>query len=103
MSLVKILVTNDDGIRAEGLRTLVEVAKQFGQVWVVAPDRERSACSRSMTMRDPLRANTFAGLGCEAYEVNGFPVDCVNVGLSTGLPDGCDLVLSGINAGPNLG
>jgi 5'-nucleotidase len=56
-----------------------------------------------MTMREPLRVNAFEWDGCEAYEVNGLPVDCVNVGLTLGWPDGCDLVLAGINNGPNLG
>ncbi len=100
---MRILITNDDGIRAPGLVALADVAKKFGEVKIVAPDRERSACAHAMTMRDPLRVNTFEWDGCEAYEVNGFPVDCVNVALTVGFPDGCDLVLSGINNGPNLG
>ncbi len=100
---MRILVTNDDGIRAEGLRHIVEVAKQFGEVKIAAPDRERSACAHAMTIREPLRANPVSWPGCEAWEISGFPVDCVNVGLMIGYPDGCDLVLSGINHGPNLG
>jgi 5'-nucleotidase len=58
-----------------------------------------------MTMRDPLRINKvrYGELPCKAFEVNGVPVDCVNVGLTVGFPDTCDLVLSGINNGPNLG
>ena len=100
---MKILVTNDDGIRAPGLRALVDVAKGFGEVKVVAPDRERSCCAHALTMRDPLRVAEFEWDGCEAFEVNGFPADCVNVALALGFPDGCDLVLSGINNGPNLG
>lgn len=54
-------------------------------------------------MRDPLRVEAFEWDGCEAYEVNGLPTDCVNVGLTLGWPEGCDLILSGINNGPNLG
>jgi 5'-nucleotidase len=100
---MRILITNDDGIRAPGLEALVRVARKFGEVKVVAPDRERSACGHAMTMRDPLRVNSFAWEGIEALEVNGVPVDCVNVGLTVAWPDGCDLVLSGINNGPNLG
>jgi 5'-nucleotidase len=100
---VRILITNDDGIRAPGLFELAEVAKKFGSVKVVAPDRERSACGHGMTMRDPLRVSSFEWDGLEAFEVNGFPSDCINVGLTLGWPDGCDLVLSGINSGPNLG
>ncbi|AIE83836.1 5'/3'-nucleotidase SurE [Fimbriimonas ginsengisoli Gsoil 348] len=97
------MVTNDDGIRAPGIRILTDVAKRFGLVKVVAPDRERSACGHSMTMRDPLRVTEFEWDGCEAFEVSGVPTDCVNVGLSFGWPDGCDLILSGVNNGPNLG
>ena len=100
---MKILVTNDDGIRAPGLRALVDAIKPFGEVKVVAPDRERSCCAHALTMRDPLRVEQFEWEGCEAFEVNGFPADCVNVALTVGFPDGCDLVLSGINNGPNLG
>ncbi len=100
---MRILVTNDDGVRADGLKHLVEVAKHFGEVKVVAPDRERSACSHAMTLRDPLRVKAVEWEGAQAFEVDGLPVDCVNVGLTVAWPDGCDLVLSGINNGPNLG
>ncbi len=100
---MRILITNDDGIRAPGLLALTDVAKKYGTVKVVAPDRERSACGHAMTMRDPLRVSAFEWDGCEAFEVNGVPADCVNVGLTIGWPDGCDLILSGINNGPNLG
>lgn len=100
---MRILITNDDGIRAPGLVALVDAAKTLGEVKIVAPDRERSACGHSMTLRDPLRVKPVEWPGAEAYEVNGVPVDCVNVGLTVAWPDGCDLVLSGINAGPNLG
>lgn len=82
---------------------LTRVAKRLGEVCVVAPDRERSACGHAMTMRDPLRVKESTLEGCRALEVNGLPVDCVNVGLTVCYPDGCDLVLSGINNGPNLG
>lgn len=102
---MRILVTNDDGIRAEGIEALARVAREFGTVKAIAPNAERSACSHAMTMRDPLRVkpHDFSVEGVEAYEVNGFPVDCVNAGLAVAWPDGCDLVLSGINNGPNLG
>ncbi|CAN5380223.1 5'/3'-nucleotidase SurE [soil metagenome] len=100
---MRILITNDDGIHAPGLRALAEAAREIGEVKIVAPDRERSCCSHAMTMRDPLRAQRVGWEGVEAYEVNGLPADCVNVGLALAWPDGCELVLSGINNGPNLG
>jgi 5'-nucleotidase len=100
---MRILATNDDGVRAEGLAALVRVAKQFGDVKVVAPDRERSACGHAMTLHDPLRIRPASVDDVEAYEVDGVPVDCVNVGLTVAWPDGCDLILSGFNNGPNLG
>jgi 5'-nucleotidase len=100
---MRILITNDDGIRAEGLFALAEVAGEFGEVVVVAPDKERSACGHAMTMHEPLRVKDVKWHGGKAYEVSGVPVDCVNVGLTVAWPDGCDLVLSGINHGANLG
>lgn len=100
---MRILITNDDGIHGRGLYELAQVARKFGEVVIVAPDRERSACGHAMTLRDPLRVTEVDYHGLKAYQVNGVPVDCVNVGLTVGFPDGCDLVLSGINWGPNLG
>lgn len=100
---MRILVTNDDGLYAPGLLHLARVAKEFGEVKISAPDSQRSACGHGMTMHDPLRVNEAVLDGMVAYEVSGLPVDCVNVGLHLGWPDGCDLVLSGINNGPNLG
>ena len=100
---MRILITNDDGIRAEGLFALAEVASEFGEVRVVAPDHERSACGHAMTMHEPLRVREMKWHGGSAFEVSGVPVDCVNVGLTVAWPDGCDLLLSGINHGANLG
>lgn len=101
---MEILLTNDDGVRAEGLWRLARVAAKRGRVVVCSPDRERSACSHAMTLRDPLRVRQVEiDGGHEAYEVDGFPVDCVNVALTEYFPNGCDLVISGINNGPNLG
>ena len=85
---MRILITNDDGIHAPGLVSLARVAREFGEVKIVAPDRERSACGHSMTMRDPLRVVPVDWDGLEAYHVNGVPVDCVNVGLTVAWPDG---------------
>ena len=100
---MRILITNDDGIDAPGLEALVEAAKTVGEVRVVAPDRERSACAHAMTMREPLRISQCDRHGVVAYSTSGLPVDCVNLGFQVAWPDGCDVVLSGINAGPNLG
>lgn len=102
---MRILITNDDGIRAEGIEVLARVAKTLGEVKVAAPHAERSACGHAMTMRDPLRVKPFdfPVPDVEAFEVNGLPVDCVNAGLTVAWEEGCDLVLSGINNGPNLG
>jgi 5'-nucleotidase len=100
---MRILITNDDGVRAEGLRKLAAVASKFGEVKIVAPNHERSGCSHSITIHDPLRIKEIPWEGTQAYEVNGTPADCVNVGLTVAWPDGCDLVLSGFNNGPNLG
>lgn len=110
---MRILITNDDGVHAQGISVLARVARTLGEVKVFAPDHERSACGHAMTLRDPLRVrqvdweriSSYWGppSDVEAFEVNGVPVDCVNVGLTMGWPDGCDLVLSGINHGPNLG
>ncbi|MER3413936.1 MAG: 5'/3'-nucleotidase SurE [Armatimonadota bacterium] len=102
---MEILLTNDDGVRAPGLHVMAEILRRIGRVVVCSPDRERSACGHSMTLRDPLRATPVKGfpVGVETYEVNGVPVDCVNLALHEFFPNGCDLVVSGINAGPNLG
>lgn len=99
-----ILVTNDDGIHTVGLRTAARVAARHGRIVCIAPDRERSACGHGMTLRDPLRLKKVAMEGgYEAYEVNGLPVDCVNLALTEFFPKGCDFVISGVNNGPNLG
>lgn len=101
---MRILITNDDGIHAPGLLALARAASVLGDVIAVAPDRERSCCGHAMTMREPLRVRSSSALGeFQAYEVNGLPTDCINVGLTEFWPDGCDLILSGINNGPNLG
>ncbi|MBS1705604.1 MAG: 5'/3'-nucleotidase SurE [Armatimonadetes bacterium] len=101
---MKILLTNDDGIHAPGLLALAEAAEHLGEIAAVAPDRERSACGHAMTMRDPLRVaeKGWTGPG-RGWQVNGLPVDCVNVARKVAWPEGIDLVLSGINNGPNLG
>lgn len=99
---MRILVSNDDGIFSPGLTALAEVASQFGDVVIFAPDFEQSAVGHAITIQRPLQYHRVKMLkGFEAYRVNGTPADCVAMGLYH--LDGADLVLSGINLGSNLG
>mgnify|MGYP000097962810 CR=1 FL=1 len=95
-----ILITNDDGIDAGGIRQLAETAKAFGEVWVVAPESQRSGKSHSVTYLEPLYVRERPGYmdGVKAYECSGVPVDCVRVGIHL-LGRKPDVVLSGINSG----
>lgn len=99
-----ILVTNDDGIVAPGIRALVEVASELGEVVVVAPDSPQSGKGHAITIHDPLRlkrVQVFSGI--EAYECSGTPVDCVKMARYVVLKDRqIDLCVSGINHGNNL-
>jgi 5'-nucleotidase len=99
-----ILISNDDGITALGIRTLVEVAKQFGNVVVVAPDSPQSAQGHSITIEDPIRIHSsdIFGPDVKAYECTGTPVDCIKLAKNVVLKDQkIDLCLSGINHGSN--
>lgn len=95
-----ILVTNDDGIHAPGLAILAQALQAMGQIVVVAPDQDNSAASHSLTMKRPLRVKD---LGQERYSVDGTPTDCVTLAMGKILPRKPQLVVSGINPGPNLG
>jgi 5'-nucleotidase len=98
---MRILCTNDDGILGEGLNLLRRVAEDFAEVYVIAPDRERSAASHAITLDAPLRAED---VGPRAFALNGTPVDCVWVGVNKLLGEvRPDLIISGINRGANLG
>ncbi len=97
---MNIMVTNDDGIHAPGIRALAEAMQELGSVTVVAPDRERSAAGHSLTLHSPLR---IFELHKGWYAVDGTPTDCVNMGIHNMLPISPDLVVSGINHGANLG
>ena len=98
------LITNDDGIRAEGLRQLVRAALQKGhRVTVCAPDRERSAASHALTITGALRVRERDVEGARGFETDGTPVDCARLGVYLLRNDAPDLVISGINRGPNLG
>ena len=95
-----IFVTNDDGIDAPGLIALAEALETLDEVYVVAPDRERSAVGMAITLHQPLRAKQ---VRTRAYAVDGTPVDCVDLALGTLLPEPPKLLVSGINQGQNLG
>ncbi|MFM8552295.1 MAG: 5'/3'-nucleotidase SurE [Nitrospiraceae bacterium] len=97
---MKILVTNDDGIDSPGLHALADALRPLGDVWVVAPDRERTAVAHALTLHKPLRLNR---LGRQIFSVNGTPSDCVNLALKKVLPTQPALIVSGINRGVNLG
>jgi 5'-nucleotidase len=102
---VRILITNDDGVHAEGLLALKRAIEPIAEVTVVAPDRPRSACGHSITLHKPLRlAQTTLGDGSPAYTSSGTPSDCVTLALLEVLRGHKpDMVISGINDGPNLG
>ncbi len=96
-----ILISNDDGYDAPGLKALEEELSRLGRVVVVAPDREQSGAAHSLTLNHPLRVRS---MGENRYRVEGTPTDCVNLAIFQLLKDGRpDLVVSGINRGYNLG
>jgi 5'-nucleotidase len=97
---MKLLCTNDDGILAHGLECLIAAAEPLGEVTVVAPDREQSATSHSLTLHHPLRP---VKRGDRRWQVDGTPTDCVMLALEALMPDKPDWVLSGINHGQNMG
>ena len=98
--MLRILITNDDGVRSEGLEPLVQTVERLGEVTIVAPILEASAIGHALTLRRPLRLEE---VGPRRFAVDGTPTDCVNIAVACvyrGLPD---LVISGINKGFNLG
>jgi len=100
---LKILVSNDDGIEAIGLRFLVHAASKFGEVFVSAPRYQKSASSQAVTLLQPIKVEEFSiPEAKKAFAVYGTPADAAKFGLYEAFPD-CNIVLSGINAGPNLG
>jgi 5'-nucleotidase len=100
--MMRILVSNDDGIYSPGIRALATIAQEFGEVRVVAPDVEQSSAGHAISSSKPLSYHlTPAIAGVEAFRVNGTPADCVALG--TYHWDRVDIVLSGINLGTNLG
>lgn len=102
---MRILISNDDGIYSGGIRALTEGLVQNNEVYVVAPDRERSATGHSLTLHRPLRLDEvshFRGVK-GAYETDGTPSDCIKIAIGAILKEPPDIVLSGINHGPNMG
>lgn len=101
----KILITNDDGITADGLLRLVNIVKEYGEVWIVAPDGERSASSHCINIRTPMDVYPYdyPVEGVKAFSCSGTPADCVRVGSLGVMPEKPDVVFSGINKGFNAG
>lgn len=97
---MRILVTNDDGIHSAGLQALASAMTKLGEVWVVAPERERTAVAHAVTLHKPLRVHA---IGKRMYAVSGTPVDCVNLAVLKIMPEPPQLMVSGINRGVNLG
>jgi len=98
--MTTILITNDDGIHSPGLAALKQALRPLGRIVVVAPDRDNSAISHALTMNRPLRLTR---LEEDVYTLDGTPTDCVSIGLSKVLDRAPDLLVSGINNGPNIG
>ncbi len=101
---MNILITNDDGIFARGIKALVEALKEYGDIYVAAPDSQKSACGHGITVQDPVlvKEKKFEGAK-KAWAVSGTPADCVKLAESMLVPEKIDLVVSGINRGGNLG
>ena len=99
-----ILLTNDDGIAADGLIRLAKAAQRFGDVWVIAPDAQRSAASHSISLHNSIDVfpHNFPVPGVHAFSCTGTPADCVRVGSLNIMPQRPDAVLSGINFGYNV-
>ncbi|HUF12598.1 MAG TPA: 5'/3'-nucleotidase SurE [Longimicrobiales bacterium] len=98
---MNLLITNDDGIYSPGLHALAEAAREFGTVHVVAPDVEQSSMGHAVTHVRPLRMRRTRIGDLEGLRVNGTPADCVTLGCH--MHEGIDVVLSGVNLGPNIG
>ncbi len=97
---MRLLCANDDGILAHGLECLVSAAEPLGEVTVVAPDREQSATSHSLTLHHPVRP---VARGERRWQVDGTPTDCVMIAVEALMPERPDFVLSGVNHGQNMG
>jgi len=97
---VRILLTNDDGIHADGLAVLERIARAFSEdVWVVAPETDQSGLAHSLSLSEPLRLRR---IGEKRFALRGTPTDCVIMGVRKLLPEPPDLILSGVNSGANV-
>lgn len=104
MPVMRILVTNDDGVQADGLFALSQALREVGDVTVVAPERQQSASGHAITLHKPLRLSPVTLRdGFPAFSSNGTPSDCTALGILEAMGGAVDLVVSGINHGPNLG
>ncbi|PWI57079.1 5'/3'-nucleotidase SurE [Sulfoacidibacillus thermotolerans] len=101
---MRVLITNDDGIYAPGIKALAKHFAAFAHVTVVAPDRQQSATSHAITLHKPLHVDeVHIGANIRSFQVNGTPADCVKLALGALCDHAPDLVLSGVNSGANLG
>jgi len=101
---MRILISNDDGIHAPGIHALYDAVKELGEVHVVAPDTERSAVGHAITLSDPIKTQKINRNGAFfGYAVGGTPADCVKLAVYALMDKPPDLVISGINLGPNAG
>lgn len=103
--MLKILLSNDDGIYANGLQTLAQVLSKSHEVYIAAPDRERSATGHALTLHKPIRIEevSLSFPVAKAFSISGTPSDCVKLALNALLDTPIDILISGINHGPNLG
>ena len=97
---IHFLISNDDGLHASGIAALAERCRALGRVTIVAPDKDRSGASNSLTLDAPVRIRE---IDDQTFEVTGTPTDCVHIAITGLLDSDPDIVLSGINAGANLG
>src|SRR5947208_4709962 len=98
--MIRILVTNDDGVHSDGIKALADALQPLGEITIVAPTQEASAIGHALTLRRPLRLEQIAE---RTFAVDGTPTDCVNIAVTTVLKGMPALVVSGINKGWNLG
>ena len=100
----RILLTNDDGIYSKGIYALWEAMCEIGEVTVLAPNTEKSAVGHAVTISDPIRIEPCSRYGSfEGYAVNGTPADCVKIAIGSFLDKKPNIIVSGINAGSNMG